>query len=500
MSIRVAALRAFGGYARIAGSFEAPAPAASVARWRVAVSALASAENIKAGLLLFGIVAAAALFKFCLTPAAELGPYSLIQTPSVTATISHLLQTDPLKLLLPYEYEAPGRWLWAPAMLLPMHALYQVLSPLGVYLVLSSLLVATSFVTSWLVFRSFVFSFTLAFALGFGTHFAYGLAMGFVFGLYLFLSYVCLNLMFAARLFAAPRLRPGHVAPFALSLVLVAVSVEWWLNYAAVLLVGSAFLWLWAKRHGLQRYTAAPAGTFLIAGAVLLLYLSLRLPLAGEYVSPGGEEELISTYHHWILAAEDLIVNFFTLVYMAVTNYFPVFGSLSQTYIGDATIVAEQHGYHVAMGHLVATNHMFLWRFYAGAVVAFFVVFGIRRIRRAFRAPGVVDAALAVLFLAVVIGCATHLVIKYRPYMSVPALTYKPTVSIFFVTVLLAYLAVLARGWFSRIAAYRTALGALWLVILISAVVRPAALNEMLRHVGVPSYGDPLRQLMQLTW
>ena len=74
-------------------------------------------------------------------------------------------------------------------MLLPVHALYQVLSPLGVYLVLSSLLVATSFVTSWLVFRSFVFSGTLAFALGFGTHFAYGLAMGFVFGLYLFLSY-----------------------------------------------------------------------------------------------------------------------------------------------------------------------------------------------------------------------------------------------------------------------------------------------------------------------
>ena len=281
---------------------------------------------------------------------------------------------------------------------------------------------------------------------------------------------------------------------------MVAVSVEWWLNYAAVLLVGSAFLWLWAKRHGLRRNTAAPAVMFLVAGAVLLLYLGIRLPLADEYVSPGGEEELISTYPHWILAAEDLIVNFFTLVYMAVTNYFPVFGSLSQTYIGDATIIAEQHGYHVAMGHLVATNHMFLWRFYAGAVVAFFVVFGIRRIRRAFRAPGVVDAALAVLFLAVVVGCATHLVIKYRPYMSIPALTYKPTVSIFFVTVLLAYLAVLARGWFSRIAAYRTALGALWLVILISAVVRPAALNEMLRHVGVPSYGDPLRQLMQLNW
>jgi hypothetical protein len=478
---------------------QAPAAPATTERWRAAASPLASAENIKAGLLLFAIVAAAGLFKFWLTPTAELGPYSLIQTPSVTEAISRLIESDPLRLLLPYEYEAPGRWLWAPAMLLPVHALYQVLSPLGVYLVLSSLLVATSFVTSWLVFRSFVFSGTLAFALGFGTHFAYGLAMGFVFGLYLFLSYVCLNLMFAARLLSARTVRPGPVAAFALSVALVAVSVEWWLNYAAVLLVCSALLWLWAIRHGLRRHATVPAVVFCVVVGVLLVYLSIRLPMADEYVSPGGEEELISTYQSWVLAAEDLIANFFTLVYMSITNYLPVFGSISQTYIGDAAILAEQHGYHVAMGHLVVTNHVFLWRFYAGAAVAFFVVFGIGRIRRAFRAPNIADAVLAALFLAVVVGCGTHLIIKYRPYMSVPALTYKPTVSIFFVTLLVAYLAVLARGWFARIAAYRTAIAALWLVILVGAFTRPAALNAMLQHVGVPSYGDPLRQLLQLT-
>jgi hypothetical protein len=480
---------------------EAHVPAAPPpgTRPRTSASALIGADNIKAALLLLAIVAAAGLFKFWLTPTAGLGPYSLIQTPSVTESISRLLGSDPFALLLPYEYEAPGRWLWAPAMLLPVHGLYRVLSPLGVYLLLSSLLVVTSFVTSWLVFRSLVFSGTLAFALGFGTHFAYGLAMGFVFGLYLFLSYVCLNLLFAARLVTAQTMRPGLVAAFALSLAVVAVSVEWWLNYAAVLLAGSGFFWLWAKRHGLRRYTAAPAVIFVVAAAVLLLYLSVRLPLAREYVRPGGEEELISTYRSWILGAEDLVANFFTLIYMAVSNYLPIFGSISQTYIGDAAIAAEQHGYHTAMGHLVVTNHVFLWRFYAGAVVAFFVVFGVGRIRRALRAPNIADAVLAVLFLAVVVGCGTHLVIKYRPYLSVPALSYKPTVSIFFVTVMVAYLAVLARNWFDRIAAYRTALGALWLVILIGALVRPAALNQMLQHVGVPSYGDPLRQLLQLT-
>ena len=225
MSIRVAGLRTFAGHARTAGLVKADAPAARLRR--AAASVLADAENIRAGLLLLAIVAAAGLFKFWLTPTGELGPYSLIQTPNVTAAISHLLATDPAKLLLPYEFEGPGRWLWAPAMLLPQNALYQMLSPLGVYLVLSSLLVVTSFVTSWLAFRSLVFSFTLAFALGFGTQFAYGMTMGFVFGLYLLLSYVCLNLMFAARLVTAPSLRPGLIAAFALSLGVVAVSVEW---------------------------------------------------------------------------------------------------------------------------------------------------------------------------------------------------------------------------------------------------------------------------------
>jgi hypothetical protein len=496
MSIRVAGVRSFGGHGRLAGSLEPQAPAAMLPR---AAGALASIANIRAGLVLLAIVAAAGLFKFWLTPTGGLGPYSLIQTPTVTAAISHLLATDPLKLFLPYEFEGPGRWLWAPAMLLPQHGLYQVMSPLAVYLLLSSLLVVTSFVTSWLVFRSLVFSGTLAFALAFGTHFAYGMAMGFVFGLYLLLSYVCLNLMFAARLTMAPSLRPGLVAAFALSLVVVALSVEWWLNYAAVLLVGSGFFWLWAKRHGLRRHAAAPAVVFVVAAAVLLGYLSVRLPLASEYVAPGGEEELISTYNNSILAAEDLFANFFTLTYMSIANYLPIFGSISQTYIGDAEILAEQHGYHSAMSHLVVTHHVFLWRFYAGAAVAFFVTFGIGRIRRAFRAPNLTDAVLAALFVAVLVGCGTHLVIKYRPYMSVPALTYKPTVSIFFVTVLIAYLAVVTRDWFRRMAAYRTALGALWLVILIGAFTRPAALNEMLRHVGVGSYGDPLRQLLELT-
>jgi len=250
----------------------------------------------------------------------------------------------------------------------------------------------------------------------------------------------------------------------------------------------------------LRRNAAAPIVIFFVILAVLLLYLCIRLPVAYEYVTPGGEEELIITCNNGLLATEDWIANFFTLIYMSIVNYLPIFGSISQSYIGDAAIVAEQHGYHREMSHMVVMNHVFLWRFYAGAVVAFFVVFGIGRIRRAFQAPKITDMILVVLFLAVVAGCGTHVVIKYRPYMSVPALTYKPAVSIFFVTLLVAYLAVLARGWFHRIAAYRAMIVALWLVILVGAFTRPAALNQMLQHVGIASYGDPMEELLRRVW
>jgi len=440
------------------------------------------------------IVASSVVFKCFSTPLAGIGPFSFVQTPSITDAIAKAWAEDPTRLLLPYQYEGPGRWLWATTLLPPLHHLYTAMTPLSVYLVLSSLLIATSFVASWIIMRSLPLSGTIALALGFGTQFSYISSMGFVIGFYLFLTYLCINIAFAIYLLKPQPFRPALIAGFVASLAVVALAWEWWLNYAAALLVGSGFIWLWERRHdgsgGARRGTAV---VFIATLVILVLYLAIRLPYATEFIEPGQEEELIVTYTHPLMAIEDFISNFFTLLYMTLTNYLPLaFGSLSQTYIGDATILAEQHGYHSSMSNLVVMNHVFLWRFYAGAVVVLFCMAGFRQVRRAIRDPRSEHLVFAVFFLAVLVGCATHLGIKYRPYMSAPALTYKPAVSIFFFTLMLGYFTATARSWFRRVLSYRAAVAGIWAMILIAALMRPASLNAMLQHDGLVGYGDPI--------
>jgi hypothetical protein len=284
-------------------------------------------------------------------------------------------------------------------------------------------------------------------------------------------------------------------------LVVVALSMEWWLNYAVCLFIGFGFVGVWERRHGVGRRGAGAAVIVAATLTTLVLYLAIRMSVAAEYFAPGAEEELVLTYRSGVLAVEDAIANFFTLIYMAVGNYLPslFFGSLSQTYLGDAAILMGQNGYHPEKTQLVVMNHLFLWRFYAGAIVGFFCFAGIGCLRRALSRPMVEDVVLAALFLAVIAGCATHVLIKYRPYLSAPALGYKAVVSTFFFTLLMAYGATVARRRFKREAGYRAALAALWSVILIGSFTRPAMLNVMLEHVGLVGYGDPLGILRGLS-
>jgi hypothetical protein len=147
---------------------------------------LADARGLRAAILLLMIVSASILFKLWLTPVKGLGVYSLVITPDISQRVSELLSVKPLELLLPQELE-PGRWLWWTTTFPLLFGLYKLLSPLEAYILLSSLLIATSFITSWLALRSLVFSGTVAFALGFGTQLAYALTMGNTVAFYLFL-------------------------------------------------------------------------------------------------------------------------------------------------------------------------------------------------------------------------------------------------------------------------------------------------------------------------
>src|SRR5207249_4630306 len=89
------------------------------------------------------------LFKFFFTPHLnELGPYSLISTPAIFDTLKMVLHNRPLAVLFPLEYE-PGRVYWSPTIIIPFYLLYQVLSPFGVYIFTSSLLLVVTYLCSW---------------------------------------------------------------------------------------------------------------------------------------------------------------------------------------------------------------------------------------------------------------------------------------------------------------------------------------------------------------
>ena len=463
------------------------------------VRVMTDACGLRAAIMLMTILLASILFKLWLTPVEGLGPYSFVITPDILQRVSELLRDNPLELLLPQELES-GRWLWCTSTFPVLFILYKLISPLGVYILLSSVLITTSFVTSWLALRSLVFSSIVAFSLGFGTQLAYISTMGNTVAFYLFLSYVCVNLLIAVRLVLAPSPVPGLIAGFIMSLVVVAVSMEWWLNYAVCLVVGFGFVGAWERRHGVGQRGAGAALIAVVSLATLVLYLAIRLRVAAQYVSPGAEEELLVTYRSWPLMVEDVVANFFTYMYITIGNYLPsfFFGSNSQTYLGDPIILAGQNGYHPQKTQLVVMSHLFLWRFYAGVMVGFFCFAGIGWLRRALSRPVVEDVVMAALFLAVIAGCGTHLIIKYRPYISAPALGYKAVVSIFFFTLLMAYAAVAARRRFKHEVGYQATLAGLWSIILLGAVTRPAMLNVMLEHVGLEGYGDPLGMLRQL--
>src|SRR5262249_2681794 len=88
-------------------------------------------------------------------------------------------------------------------------------------------------------------------------------------------------------------------------------------------------------------------------------------------------------------------------------------------------------------------------------------------------------------------GSATHLLIKYRPYLSEPFLQYKAFVSIMGITVLSC--ALYARAHRSLTSGRRKLLTSCALALLISsALLRPSALSAMSQRGGMGTLPDPI--------
>jgi len=331
-----------------------------------------------------------------------------------------------------------------------------------------------------------------------GTQLDYVYTNGDLLVLYVLLIYVSVNFAIAVLLVSGRLAGWKWLVAYISSLCWVALATEWWINYATAMIAASAFGILWSSRDWNIEIRTASTRILLATISVLGTYLVIRLQILAQFVRSGAEEELLVTYSNYILMIEDFITNFFTLLYESLTNYLPsiVTSSNSLTYLGKEIIVAEQYGYDAEHVQLVVMSHLFLWRFYAGVAGTLFVGCVVWSVIRAWRTSSLASASVAALTLMVVSGFSTHLMIKMRPFNSVPGLSYKVTISAAALTVLVAYLTTILSQRLRSRRAYFGAIACVWGSVFIAALTRPGMQARLLSEVGLIGLRDPLGRIL----
>jgi hypothetical protein len=418
---------------------------------------------------------------------------------AISVTVTDTIAQDWKRLLMPMTYEK-GRIYWQPATVFFTYAAERYFGPVASYLLFSSIFIVTSFVLSLVVTRSLLFAAVVSYMFAFGTQLNYAYTYGSLIPLYLVQTYCALNLAVVALMLSG-RIsgKYGSIA-FILSLSLVALASEWWLNYAAAIFTAACFGLAWARHH--HNRNVFVVCRFIVVSTVLVGvgYLIIRLQFPGQFTTRGEEEELMFSYSRAVLMVEDFITNYFTFLYMSLNNYLPSFVSASNSlvYIGPERIIAEQNGYHQQYEGLVLMSHIFMWRFYAGIAATLFAA-GLAWVSfTAWRERAPWPAIVVALMLMVAAGFATHLFIKMRPYNSVPALSYKVTISVAASTLLISYLLLIGTERIKSATVRRCLVLSVLACVFAAALTRPGMQAQLLKQVGLVGLRDPMGQIVRL--
>src|SRR5580704_8053506 len=203
-----------------------------------ATSSAASISMLKATLVCLGIIASYLAFTIVTLPKGPIGISILSINKAEVETIDQLLAHAPLNLFKPTLFE-PGRILWQPTSILPIYFGEKLLGPVGNYLTFSCLFIITAFACAALVSRTLLFPALIAFMFAFGTQLNYAYTYGILILLYLVLIYGAINLTCVALLLDRRGSPRNSKIVFFASLAILALSTEWWLNYAAAMLAGT---------------------------------------------------------------------------------------------------------------------------------------------------------------------------------------------------------------------------------------------------------------------
>jgi hypothetical protein len=402
-------------------------------------------------------------------------------------------------LLLPVDI-SQGQVVWITSSFYPIDVLCRLLGASGAFYALNALVILAAYLTAWHLSRSLVFTNTMALGMALGTQFHYGYVLSGTFVMYLQVTYMEVATLCAWKMLTAERTGRWRAA-FLGTVVFLSLGFDTWLNYYVFAVAAGAFLYAFYRRRGEAAKVAEVRFALVALTAWLAVWLPVKLYTGRQHFTPGREDEVILGYSRPVLAAEDFLSNVITYTFMAGTNYLPpaLLTSNSDFRLGPDRIMAEQHGYHAAYSSYVAMHHLFYWYYGAGALFAACLYVLVRSLVRALRDGSAAWAVVAVALLGVGAGAATHVMIKYRPYMSVPALSYKCMPGILACTYLLAFALMRLRQRLRNKWLAGGLVLACWAVMVYAGLTRPALLSHLQERVGLARLPvDPAHRLSTL--
>lgn len=363
------------------------------------------------------------------------------------------------------------------------------------------ILVACSFLLSWYVLRSVVFSYTFALCFAFGTPLYHTYAVQGSIGYCLLFVYYQVLLVCIFKLLTTEQRRPLWWAGFGVALVTAALAYEAWLDFLVFAWLAAAYLAVMfvhtQRRRELMRLLAIVA-VMTVVGAV---YVYIKTHLGYGQVL-GSESDVVFNYGRLAPAVEDVLSNVITHLYIAVTTFLPptFVSSTSLVTVGVQQLIAEQHGYHEPFQYLVAMDHVFLWRYYAGIAFVVFAYAIVKCFRKSWLDPTVESIVLCVFMIMVGVGGPTHDFVKYRPMNSMPLLGYHAMVGALGMALLIAFGLMVAQTRVRRSAVFALMMVCAWGTIIYAALARPAFFNQAAAQVGLGEniYPDPWLSLTTL--
>jgi hypothetical protein len=394
------------------------------------------------------------------------------------------------QLMLPIR-EFKNNW---PFGLVLTYLFENLIGTAGVWYVYQAILILSAFFLSWKVFRSPIFSYILAICLGFGTHHYHAFQYSGITGFYLMHALMLILLYLSYVFIRSEGKNLWCLAGVIPTLLLTAIYYEGWLDFFASVFLITIFLYFYFKHHQQPQYNRSLFILFAIFNIVFAAYITISFTYT-EFAHDSGESALVLFYgkdFFW-RAVDDLISNYFTNLYVTLTNFLPPALITSNALYQYSDQLAGRNP-------LTYYHYFFWWRYLAGAAAMIFYGFFIKQVKKSFSSELFSTAFPIVIFsIMVAINGATHHIIQFLPARSMPVFGYYVQQGVLGFSLLIAYGMHLylknARNKKQAAILVALVIG----IILWSSIRRPNYLWHMIEMVGIDHQGpypNPLNTLI----